>query len=107
MVDNCIFCKIIAKQIPATIVFEDEQIIAFKDIHPKAKVHLLIVPKKHIATFKEISANDGDLLGHMLIKTKEIAEEHHLNDYKLSVNVGQHGGQEVFHLHLHLMSAPN
>lgn len=107
MADNCIFCKIIAKQIPATIVFEDEQIVVFKDIYPKAKIHLLIVPKKHIPTLKEVSSTDQDLLGHMFLKTKQIAAENNMNDYKLTVNVGRHGGQEVFHLHLHLMSAPN
>ncbi len=102
---DCIFCKIIEKKIPADIVFENEKIIVFKDINPKAPVHLLIVPKKHIISVNEIEEQDKEILGDLLLITKEVAEENKLKDfgYKLAINVGEGAGQEVPHLHIHLL----
>lgn len=104
--NDCIFCKIIQKEIPAEIVFEDDEIIAFKDIHPKAKTHLLIIPKKHIDTIKDLNENEADemLVGKMALVARNIAREKNLDGYQLLFNVGKSAGQIIFHVHLHLMS---
>lgn len=101
--DDCIFCKIVGRGIPAEKVYEDEVIFAFKDIHPKARVHVLIVPKEHVASVMELSEAQGELVGKMVLAAKQIAAEQGLEGYRLLINVGEKGGQEVFHLHLHLM----
>ena len=103
MVD-CIFCKIAKKEAPTDPVFEGEKIIAFHDIHPSAPIHILIVPKKHIASIKELEEEDRELLGEMFLTAKKIAAEKGLAGYKLIINVGREGGQIVDHLHLHLMA---
>ncbi len=100
---GCIFCKIVEKEQKADIVYEDDKIIAFKNIRPLAPVHLLVIPKKHIESVKEISGEDIDLIGHLWVKMKDIAKENDLKGYKVAVNVGKEGGQEIFHLHYHLL----
>lgn len=102
----CIFCQIINKEIPAEIVYENDTLIAFKDIYPKAKTHILIVPKKHIETIKDIDENSGDdaLIGKMMLTARDIAKEKNLDGYQLLFNVGKSAGQIIFHIHLHLMS---
>ncbi len=102
--DDCIFCKIINKEIPADFVHEDEKCIAIKDINPKATTHLLILPKKHIASVIELEEGDEKIAGHLIKMAKDIASKLGLKGYKLQINVGKDGGQEVFHLHLHLLS---
>lgn len=101
---NCIFCKIISGEIPSEKVFEDNKIIAFNDINPKAKVHILIVPKKHIESVKHLEEGDKELMGEMFLVVRQIAEEKNLVGYKIIINVGREGGQLVDHLHLHLLS---
>ncbi len=101
---NCLFCKIIKKEVPADIVFEDENFIAFKDINPKAEIHLLIVPKKHISSVKEASEEDKDILGGLILTAKKIAEKENIQGYKLIINVGREGGQVIDHIHLHLLA---
>jgi len=102
---NCIFCKIINKETPAEIVYEDDKFTAFKDINPVAPVHILIVPKKHIDSVNEITENDKDLIGELFLRAKEIAKELNVEKgYKLAFNVGKDGGQLIPHLHLHLVS---
>jgi len=101
---DCIFCKIIAKQIPAKIVYEDDDMLAFHDISPKADVHYLIIPKLHISSMLELDTNHTHLMGKMLVKINQLAVESELTGYKLAVNTGHKGGQEVFHLHFHLMA---
>ena len=102
--DNCLFCKIIAGEIPAEKVYEDEEILAFKDIHPKAPVHILVIPKKHIASAKEVTIDDEKILGKMFITISKIAKEMGLeNGYRIVNNCGKDGGQEVMHLHFHLL----
>lgn len=103
---SCIFCSIVKKEVPAKVVFENEELIAFHDIAPKAKTHILIVPKKHIDTIKDLKENEQDeiLMGKLLVAARDIAKERNLNGYKLTFNVGKEGGQIVFHIHLHLMS---
>lgn len=100
---DCIFCKIIAKQIPAQIVYEDDDILAFNDIHPKAPVHLLVIPKLHIESMRALTEEDGGLIAKMVLKSNELAIKNGLSDgYKLHVNTGLKGGQEVFHWHIHI-----
>ena len=101
---DCIFCKIINKELPSEIVFENEKVIVFKDIHPKAPVHFLIVPKKHIISINHLEIQDKELVGDLVLIAKNIAKEKNLSGYKLLVNVGRQGGQMVDHLHLHLLS---
>jgi histidine triad (HIT) family protein len=102
---DCIFCKIVAKEIEAKLVFEDEEIIAFNDISPIAPVHVLIIPKKHLASINDMEAADKKLLGGMIFAAKEIAQKLGIADdgYKLLFRTGAHGGQEVAHIHLHLL----
>jgi histidine triad (HIT) family protein len=112
-VQNCLFCKIAAKQIPSSIVFEDEDLLAFKDINPAAPVHLLIIPKVHVATLSECNESHTALLGKMLALAPKLAAEHGCavsydadgtpaGGYKTLINSGPDGGQEVYHLHLHM-----
>lgn len=103
----CIFCQIINKELPSTIVYEDEEVVAFNDINPSAETHVLIVPKKHIDSIKELEETDEKLAGHLLFVAKKIAEEKGLKGYKLQFNVGKEGGQIIFHLHLHLLGGKN
>ncbi|MFA6285427.1 MAG: histidine triad nucleotide-binding protein [Parcubacteria group bacterium] len=102
---DCIFCKIAEKEIPADIVYEDGDVIAFRDAHPIAPVHVLIIPKKHIASITDISAEDTMLMGKLIATAKKIAEDLKISEkgYKLLIRVGEHGGQEVKHIHLHLI----
>jgi histidine triad (HIT) family protein len=112
--DNCIFCKIIAKQIPATIVHEDDDLLAFKDIRPAAPVHLLIVPKQHISHLSEVDASHQVILGKMLVLAAKLAKQHgcevrqqpdgsYRGGFKTLINSGPDGGQEVYHLHMHVI----
>jgi len=102
----CIFCQIVNKEIPTDIIYENGDLIAFNDIHPKAKTHILIVPKKHIETIKDLNENEADevLVGKMVLTARDIAREKKLNGYQLLFNVGESAGQIIFHIHLHLMS---
>ena len=103
---DCIFCKIVTKETPADIVFEDEDLIVFRDANPKAKTHLLLVSKKHIPSIHHLEEGDRALVAQMIFTAKRIAGEQGFGEkgYKLNFNVGRGGGQEVDHLHLHLMS---
>ena len=102
---NCIFCKIIQKDIPATIVFENSQLLAIRDLQPQAPTHLLILPKKHIHTIDDSVNEDALLLGQMILCAKQIAQDEKINKdgYRLVFNVNSGGGQEVYHIHLHLL----
>ena len=101
----CIFCKILKKEIPAKIVSEDEISLAFEDINPQAPVHILIIPKKHYSSLIDIPQEEKSLLGHLMIKAREIAKEKGLEKtgYRLVLNTGKDAGQAVFHIHLHLL----
>jgi len=102
---RCIFCEIAKKEITAEILYEDNDILAFKDIHPIAPVHIVIIPKRHIESVNELSDKDFFLAGKMIIVAKEIAEKTGIKarGYKLLFRVGRDGGQEVGHIHLHLL----
>ncbi len=103
MDSDCIFCKIAAKMIPADMIWEDKDIIVFKDIHPKAPVHFLVVPKEHIQSIAHLKENHSDTISKMVYRAKEAAEKLGLKGYKLVFNVGREGGQVIDHLHLHLL----
>ncbi|MGI6767360.1 MAG: histidine triad nucleotide-binding protein [Lentihominibacter sp.] len=101
---DCLFCKIIEGKIPSNKVYEDENILCFHDIAPQAPVHVLILPKKHIASMDELSAEDGELIANLLIKIKDIAAQLELeNGYRVVNNCGEDGMQTVAHLHFHLL----
>lgn len=100
-----IFEKIISKEIPANIVYEDNEILAFKDINPQAPMHILLIPKKQIATVNDIHIDDIELIGKLIYRAKKIAKELQIDEsgYRLVFNCNKDGGQEVYHLHLHLL----
>lgn len=100
-----LFEKIIARQIPAQIVFEDDRVLAFRDISPQAPTHVLIVPKKPLARIAEATDDDRELLGHLMLKAAEVAEKVGLKDggYRLVINNGRNGGESVPHLHCHIL----
>ena len=102
---SSIFTKIIAREIPANIEYEDDEVIVIHDINPQAKTHLLIIPKKEIPTINDLEKDDTQLLANMFFTAKDIAIKKGIEEwYKLQFNVGTLGGQEVFHIHLHLLS---
>ncbi len=101
---DCIFCQIIAGKIPADIVYQDETVLAFKDINPKAPVHVLIIPKKHIVSLAELSNEDLPVAAHMLETANAVAKQMGTGKaYKLVTNTGSEAGQVVMHLHMHLL----
>jgi histidine triad (HIT) family protein len=104
---NCIFCKIVAGQIPSKKAYEDEDILAFHDIHPWAPVHVLIIPKRHITSMVDVTMADQALLGKMMaISPKLMADLGVTNGYRHVINTGRDGMQEVMHVHLHVMGGP-
>jgi histidine triad (HIT) family protein len=100
---NCLFCKIINKEIPAKILFENEDLLIFEDIKPAAPIHHLIVPKKHIQSVAHLQETDKDIIANLLLSTKNQAQSLDLKGYKVNINVGREGGQVIDHLHLHLL----
>jgi histidine triad (HIT) family protein len=103
MSDSCLFCRIVRKEIPATIVFENEHVVAFRDIDPRAPLHVLVVPRTHIASLDE--ATNAEELGHLLLAAAQIAKAEGVasSGYRSVVNSGADAGQTVFHVHLHLL----
>ena len=102
--EDCIFCKIIKGEIPSQKVYEDEDILAFKDINPLAPVHILVIPKKHIETTNDLEQSDEPTIGRIFTIIKKLAKENNLeNGYRVVNNCGEDGGQEVKHLHFHLL----
>jgi len=101
---DCIFCKIVEKTIPARIIYEDNDFIAFHDIHPKAEVHFLVIPKQHIESMLQLEQKHNHLMGQLMLLANRlaIAEKLHAG-YRIQINTGEKGGQEVFHLHLHVV----
>ena len=100
---NCIFCRIAAGQAPAEIIYQDERIVAFRDLHPKAPTHVLIIPRQHIISVAQAEAADAALLGELLLAAAKIAQDEGLAGYRLVTNIGPEGGQSVFHMHVHLL----
>ncbi len=102
---DCLFCKIARKEIPAKIVYEDRQVVAFEDINPQAPTHTLLVPKSHLATFNDVGAAEEALLGHLMLVATRVARDKGLHEvgYRLVGNCLESAGQSVFHVHLHLL----
>ena len=102
---ECLFCKIIARQIPASIVYEDDHLLAFNDINPQASTHVLVVPKRHIATLNDLQAGDDGLVGEIVRRAAAIAHERGLSKggFRTVFNTNRDAGQTVFHIHLHLL----
>lgn len=102
--EDCLFCKIIAGQIPSTKVYEDDTTYAFKDINPKAKIHVLIVPKRHVANVGELVQSDPAQLEHIVEVAQSIADKEFHGEYRLVFNTGRDAGQTVFHAHAHVLT---
>jgi histidine triad (HIT) family protein len=100
---DCLFCKIIKGDIPSKKVYEDEDIYAFHDINPQAPTHILVCPKRHIERVAEMTENDLELMGKVIYRAKEIAKDLKRWDFRLVINNGKEAGQEVFHIHVHLL----
>jgi len=105
MAKECIFCNIVAGKVPATILHQDDQVIAFRDISPQAPTHLLVIPKEHITSLVELSAEQKGILAHLVSVAKELAKKEGVAEkgFRLVMNCGREGGQVVPHLHLHLL----
>ncbi|HJR71982.1 MAG TPA: histidine triad nucleotide-binding protein [Gammaproteobacteria bacterium] len=99
----CLFCKIVAGQLPADRLYEDDTVLAFKDIHPQAPFHGLVIPKIHVATLNDFSAAQAELMGHLLLTAQRLAADQGLPGYRVAMNVNREGGQVVFHAHLHVL----
>lgn len=102
---DCIFCRIVAKEAKAAIVYEDPELVAFEDIHAQAPVHTLVVPRRHIPTTNELAGADAELAGKLVLRAREIAREKGIDQsgYRIVINCNSEGGQMVYHLHLHLL----
>jgi histidine triad (HIT) family protein len=105
MTADCLFCKIVAHEIPASIVYEDERLVAFNDINPQAPTHVLLVPKAHIATLNDLSAADDQIVGELVRRAAAIAKERGVSagGFRTLFNTNREAGQTVFHIHLHLL----
>lgn len=102
---DCLFCKILAGDIPADIIYESDAVIAFRDINPQAPTHVLIIPRKHVATINDLASGDEALVGNLFVAAKAIAADEGIADagYRVTMNCNEAAGQTVFHLHLHLL----
>ena len=102
---DCLFCKIADKTIPADIVYEDDRVVAFRDVAPQAPTHILVIPRQHISTLNDLNENNKELIGHIIYVAKTIAAAEGLAEdgYRVTMNCNSHGGQTVFHIHLHLL----
>jgi len=105
LVQDCLFCKIIAREIPSQVVYEDDRVLAFKDINPVAPVHILIIPKKHISTLVDLKPDDAEVIGHIFLTATKLAAELGLADkgFRVVSNCKEEGGQTVYHIHFHLI----
>lgn len=107
MNEKTLFTRIIDRELPADIVYEDDLCIAIKDINPRAPVHLLLIPKKPIISLSHLQDEDQALMGYLMVKLKDLAKEQGLGEHFVTrIHTGEHGGQEVFHLHIHLLGDP-
>ena len=105
MADECIFCGIVSGDIPAKVVYRDDEVVAFEDIKPVAPLHLLVIPTRHIASVRDLGREDDALLGKLIETANQLAKEHDIHDqgFRLNLNAGPNGGQTVYHLHVHLI----
>ncbi len=107
--ENCLFCKIVAREIPANIIYEDEQVVIFDDVQPQAPHHKLVIPKKHIATLNDAKEEDVPLMGHLLYAAQRLAKQLNIAEagYRVVMNCNKGAGQAVYHIHLHLLGGRN
>jgi len=103
--ENCIFCKIIQKEIPTSFIYEDDRMVAFKDINPQAPIHILLIPKEHYASLNDVPEDKKDILSHLLLKARQIASKQGISErgYRIVLNTARDSGQEVLHIHFHLL----
>jgi len=105
---DCLFCKILAGEIPSDKIYEDDKMLVFKDLYPKADVHLLVIPRVHISSLNEVTDEHDEVMAHMMKQLPKLAKEQGLNDgFRTIINTGKGGGQIVFHLHMHLLGGKN
>jgi histidine triad (HIT) family protein len=102
---DCLFCRVANGELPTEIIYEDDDILAFRDINPQAPTHALVIPKRHIDSINHATPDDAELLGRMVLAAKEVAAQEGLHDagYRLVFNINNHGGQTVYHIHLHVL----
>ena len=100
---DCVFCKIVDGDIPSDTIYEDDQIIAFKDLDPQAPIHFLVIPKKHITSLATLDESDSDLVAKIMLVIQKLAKENNLEGYRVVTNIGEDGGQSVPHLHFHVL----
>ena len=100
---DCVFCKIVDKDIPSDTIYEDDQIIAFNDLDPQAPIHFLVIPKKHITSLATLDESDSDLVAKIMLVIQKLAKENNLEGYRVVTNIGEDGGQSVPHLHFHVL----
>ncbi len=100
---QCLFCDMVEGKVPAEKLYEDDTIFVIKDINPKAKVHLLVIPKIHIANLQDVQEEHGDLLGYMMTSLKNFAQQQNIDSFRTIINTGKDSGQEIYHLHFHLL----
>ena len=101
--DECIFCRIVRGELDADKLYEDDEVLAFRDLYPKAPLHALVIPRRHVATLDDFDDADSSLLGRLMLVARKIAADHELEGYRVAMNVNSLGGQVVFHAHLHIM----
>ena len=99
----CIFCRIVAGEVGCSKLYEDDSVLAFRDAHPQAPVHGIVIPKRHVATLDDFGSDDDALLGRLMLVARQIAKEHKLAGYRVAMNINSLGGQSVFHAHLHIL----
>ncbi len=104
--DDCLFCKMVSREIEPDVVYEDEQVLAFRDINPQSPLHVLIIPKRHISTLNDLTPEDTGLIGHLSLAAARIAQQEGVAEagYRTLINTNREGGQVVFHVHMHLMA---
>jgi histidine triad (HIT) family protein len=100
---DCLFCKIVAGEIPAEIVYEDDDVVVFNDLHPQAPTHWLVIPRRHLATLNSFKDEDAGLAGKLMLTAKKLAADHGLPGFRVAMNVERVGGQVIFHAHLHVV----
>ncbi len=105
MSEDCLFCKIVAGEIPSEKIYEDDLVISFRDINPQAPVHLLIVPRQHVTTLNDLEADHQSLCGHLILTARKLAAEQGIDEsgYRIIMNCNQEGGQTVYHIHMHVL----
>jgi histidine triad (HIT) family protein len=100
---DCLFCKIVAGEMPCERLYEDDDILVFKDVNPQAPFHALLIPKRHLSTLNDLPPGESALAGRLLLTAKALAEQHGLPGYRVAINTNREGGQVIFHLHMHML----